>query len=289
MIIRKQTQYFKLMRLHHPIGLMLLLWPTLWALWLAGYGQPDDKILLIFVTGVFLMRSAGCVINDLADQHLDAYVTRTRNRPLTSGEVSSREAVLIAIVLVTCAFGLVLLCNALTVKLAFIGVALTLVYPFMKRFTYLPQWGLGFAFAWGIPMAFAAQKGTISLGGWFLYLTGIIWPVIYDTMYAMVDRDDDCKIGIKSTAILFNHMDKLIIGLLQTLFILMLVIVGLMFRLHALYYVSLVIVGILFIYQQWLIKTRDPERCFRGFLNNNWVGFVIFLGIALNYLYPQPY
>jgi len=290
MIIRQQLpHYIHLMRLHKPIGIMLLLWPTLWALWLASHGSPDNKILIIFILGVLLMRSAGCVVNDFADRHIDAYITRTKDRPFASGKVSAKEALLLAALLTLCAFALVLMCNILTIKLAFIGAILAFFYPFMKRFTYFPQLGLGLAFTWGIPMAFAAETGEVRFGAWVLYGTGIVWPIIYDTMYAMVDRTDDLKIGVKSTAILFDHMDKLIIGLLQNLFLAMLVIVGLIFRMHLLYYLSLVIVALLFLYQQWLIKQRDPQKCFRAFLNNNWVGFIIFMGILLNYLCPHPY
>lgn len=284
LICERLSQYAYLMRLDKPIGILLLLWPTLWALWLASDGLPDYKILMVFVAGVILMRSAGCILNDLVDRHIDGHVQRTRQRPLVVGSIHVVEAILLAVLLCLCAFLLVLLCNRLTVHLAFIGVGLILIYPFLKRLTYLPQIGLGVAFTWGVPMAFAAERGAVGTSGWVLFLTGIIWPVIYDTMYAMVDRDDDLKIGVKSSAILFNAMDTLIIGLLQLLFVIMLIIVGLMFELHILYYVAVVIVGILFIYQQWLLKDRELKKCFNAFLNNNWVGFAIFAGIVLGSL-----
>lgn len=285
MLIRERLpQYARLMRLNRPIGVFLLLWPTLWALWLASDGRPNYTILFVFVLGVFLMRSAGCVVNDVADRNFDGRVKRTRERPLASGKVTTLEALILAALLSLMAFSLVLLCNPLTIGLSFIGAALTAIYPLMKRYTSLPQFGLGLAFTWGIPMAFAAQTGVLDLAAWFLFLTGIIWPVIYDTMYAMVDKNDDLKIGVKSTAILFDAMDKLIIGLLQILFIAMLIIVGLMFNLKSYYYLCLIAVACLFLYQQWLIKDRDPQKCFHAFLNNNWVGFAIFMGILSSYL-----
>lgn len=285
MLIRERLlQYAYLMRLDKPIGMLLLLWPTLWALWLAGDGHPDKKILFVFIAGVILMRSAGCALNDFADRHFDNHVRRTQQRPLASGKITEIEALILAGLLSLFAFLLVLTCNILTVKLAFIGAGLTLIYPFMKRVTHLPQIGLGIAFTWGVPMAFAAQRGSIGTSGWFLFFTGIIWPVIYDTMYAMVDREDDQKIGVKSTAILFDAMDKLIVGLLQVLLVVMLFIIGIMFELNIIYYLCVGIVGLLFVYQQWLIKDRDSNKCFKAFKNNNWVGFAIFLGIFLSYL-----
>lgn len=280
-IRERLPQYAYLMRLDKPIGILLLLWPTLWAVWLASSGEPNILILFIFVIGVFLMRSAGCVINDIADRHFDKHVKRTQHRPLAAGRVTTKEALLLAASLIAIAFLFVLLCNRFTIMLAFVGAGLAVVYPLLKRVTNLPQLGLGLAFTWGVPMAFAAQTNHIGMAAWVLFLTGVIWPVIYDTMYAMVDKDDDVKIGVKSTAILFDNMDTVIIGLLQLLFTVMLVIVGLMFRLHFFYYLSLIVVTILFGYQQWLIKDRKPQECFKAFLNNNWVGLVIFLGIFL--------
>jgi 4-hydroxybenzoate polyprenyltransferase len=263
---------------------LLLLWPTLWALWLASQGYPHTKILVIFVLGVFLMRSAGCVMNDFADRHFDGRVERTRHRPLATGQVTVFEALIIAAFLSLSAFFLVLQCNQLTIYLSFVGAGLAFLYPFLKRVTHLPQIGLGMAFTWGVPMAFAAETGAVTTSAWFLFFTGMLWPVIYDTMYAMVDRDDDVKIGVKSTAILFDVMDKLIVGLIQILFVIFLVITALMFELHEIFYVCIAIVAALFIYQQWLIKDRDSQKCFKAFMNNNWVGLVIFTGIVLSYL-----
>lgn len=280
---QRLKEYARLMRLEKPIGFFLLLWPTLWALWLAARGDPDVKLVLIFVTGVVLMRSAGCILNDFADRHVDGYVSRTFMRPLAAGTITPLEAILLAVVLLAAAFLLVLFCNPLTILLSFVGAALAALYPYLKRITHLPQLGLGVAFSWGIPMAFAATTGKISLIGWFLFLASLVWPVIYDTMYAMVDREDDLKVGIKSTAILFSAMDKLVIGLLQLLFVIMMVIVGMMFKLHLVYYVALAVVICLFIYQQWLIHHADKSNCLRAFLNNNWVGLVIFSGIFLSY------
>lgn len=283
-IATRCSHYARLMRWDKPIGIVLLLWPTLWALWLASTGQPNPFILLIFVLGVICMRSAGCVFNDIADRHFDAYVARTRSRPLAMGAISLIEAITIGILLCSLSLWLVLNCNLLTIKLAFIGALLALTYPLLKRFTHLPQLGLGAAFSWGVPMSFAAETGELSVSSWFLFLTSMVWPVIYDTMYAMVDRNDDIKIGVKSTAVLLNTMDRLVIGLLQLLFIVMMVIVGLMFDLSPIFYASLVAVCILFLYQQWLIKAREPKQCFQAFLNNNIVGFIIFLGIFLSYI-----
>lgn len=284
MLIRNRlSQYACLIRLHKPVGILLLLWPTLWALWLASKGHPDPTILAIFVAGVFLMRSAGCVMNDFADRHFDGHVERTRHRPLAAGQVTVFEALIIAGLLSFSALLLVLQCNQLTIYLSFVGAGLALLYPFLKRVTHLPQVGLGMAFTWGVPMAFAAETGAVNMSGWFLFFTGMLWPVIYDTMYAMVDREDDVKIGVKSTAILFDAMDKLIIGLIQILFVILLVVIALMFELHKVFYLCIGAVAALFIYQQWLIKDRDSHKCFKAFMNNNWVGFVIFIGIALSY------
>lgn len=275
-------QYVLLMRLNKPIGALLLLWPTLWALWLASNGHPQPNILIIFIAGVILMRSAGCAANDFADRHVDGRVERTKNRPLASGQLTSKEALIVTGVLLLAAFVLVLQCNLFTIQLAFIGAALALIYPFMKRYTHLPQLGLGAAFSWGIPMAFAAETNAVPANAWFLFFTSLLWPVIYDTMYAMVDRNDDEKVGIKSTAILFGQHDKLIIGILQIVFLAMLVMTGFLFQLSLPYYLSLVVALGLFIYQQWLIRDLDRDKSFAAFLNNNWVGLVIFIGIVLS-------
>ncbi|OGT41749.1 MAG: 4-hydroxybenzoate polyprenyltransferase [Gammaproteobacteria bacterium RIFCSPHIGHO2_12_FULL_37_34] len=281
MLIHRLKQYALLMRLNKPIGIALLLWPTLWALWLASHGQPHVTILLIFIAGVVLMRSAGCVVNDVTDRYIDGHVQRTLKRPLVTGTVTLLEAWFIAALLGMAAFFLVLLCNPLTIQLAFIGAGLTLIYPFMKRFTHLPQLGLGVAFAWGILMAFAAETASIPFSAWMVFAAGVIWPIIYDTMYAMADKADDIKIGVKSTAILFGHRDiQMIVGL-QIIFILLLVIIGGIFHLTSIYYISLIFVGAFFIYQQRLIRHRDPKQCFRAFLNNHWVGMIIFMGIYL--------
>ena len=273
-----------LVRLNKPIGILLLLWPTLWALWLASSGHPDSLILFVFIAGVIVMRSAGCIANDLADRHVDGHVKRTSERPLASGKISVRAALILFFVLLSIAFCLVSFCNLFTIQLAFIGAALAVIYPFLKRVTHLPQFGLGIAYTWGVPMAFAAETNAVSPAAWFLFITGMLWPVMYDTMYAMVDRDDDVKIGVKSTAILFGEWDKRIIASLQIIFLTLLVLVGIIFQLQMIYYFSLAISSLFFVYQQWLIKDREREACFRAFLNNNWVGLIIFLGILLSYV-----
>lgn len=283
MIKEKFMQYLLLMRLHKPIGILLLLWPTLWALWLASAGKPDVLVLAIFIAGVILMRSAGCVINDFADRHFDRHVARTRERPLTAGKVSARGAIFLFCILSLCAFLLVLLLNRLTIELALVGAALAVVYPFMKRYTHLPQAGLGAAFSWGVPMAFAAQTGTVPAAAWVVFFTALLWPLVYDTMYAMVDREDDIKLGLKSTAILFAENDTLIIGLLQIGFLAGLLYTGFLFKLKLPYYLSLIVAGGFFIHQRRLIKDRNPQNCFKAFLNNNWVGLVIFAGIVGSY------
>lgn len=277
------SHYISLMRLNKPIGILLLLWPTLWALWLASGGKPDSRILIIFILGVILMRSAGCIMNDIADRHIDGFVQRTRARPLATKAISVKQALILAAALACMAFLLVLQCNALTIALSFVGAGLAVLYPFLKRVTHLPQVGLGVAFAWGVPMAFAAEVGNVDGATWLLFLTAMVWPVIYDTMYAMADREDDVKIGVKSTAILFGNNDIVLLGLLQMIFIMLLMLTGYIFHLHALYYVSLLFVAGLFCYQQWLIKNRQAANCFKAFLNNNWVGTIIFAGIFLSY------
>ena len=285
MMTERLTQYAYLMRLNKPIPIFMLLWPTLWALWLASDGRPAWDILIVFLLGVLLMRSAGCILNDIADRRFDAHVSRTRERPLASGKVSLTESLLLLGLLLVAALLLVLQCNALTVILSFVAAGVTALYPFLKRITHLPQLGLGVAFSFGIPMAFAAVNGFLSASAWFVFFGATLWPVIYDTMYAMADRDDDVRIGVKSTAILFAGFDTLIIGLLQILFLVYLVCVGYLFGLGTIYYFSLVIVGLLFAYQQWLICDRDPDLCLKAFLNNHWVGLVIFAGIFLSNSY----
>ena len=279
----KPSALLRLMRLDKPIGTLLLLWPTLWALWIAAEGVPDYNLLCIFVAGTFLTRSAGCVINDLADRHWDGAVKRTSARPLVTGAVSAREARILFAVLMLAAFVLVLFTNKLTIGLSVVAVLLASTYPFMKRYTHLPQLALGAAFSWGIPMAFAAQRGYLPAALWLLYAGNLLWTVVYDTKYAMVDRDDDLVVGIKSTAILFGEYDRLIIGVLQVLCLLTLYAAGEAFALGSSFQLAMVAVAGLFCYHQYLIRRRDREACFKAFLHNNWVGLVIFLGIVLNY------
>lgn len=275
--------YIKLMRFDRPIGTYLVLWPTLWALWLAAEGVPPLGTLLIFVVGVVLMRAAGCVINDYADRHIDGHVERTRARPLATGAVSEKEALWLFVGMCLLAFLLVLLTNWLTVLLSFAAVALAASYPFMKRYTHFPQVALGAAFAWSVPMVFAAVTGALPPELWLIYLAVVIWTMAYDTFYAMVDRDDDMKIGVKSTAIYFGDEDRLITGILQASVVFILLIMGSRFHLGFIYFVAVAITAGLFIYQQRLIKNRRREKCFQAFLNNNYVGMAIFAGIALHY------
>jgi len=282
-IRERVTQYALLVRLDKPIGIFLLLWPTLWALWFAAEGVPDLSIMFIFILGVILMRSAGCVVNDLADRNIDQHVTRTRNRPIPAGKVGVREALIIAFVLISCAFLLVLQLNPLTVKLSFAGAALAILYPFTKRYTYIPQFFLGLAFGWAVPMAFAAQAGELPVIVWVLLMATVLWAVVYDTMYAMVDRGDDIRMGVKSTAILFEDADRMIIGVIQVLVLLALVLVGGRMEANWAYYAGLAVAGCFSLYQQYLIKDRIPEYCFRAFLNNHWFGAAVFAGIFLNY------
>ncbi len=274
--------YLQLMRINRPIGILLLLWPTLWALWIAAQGIPSFSILMVFVSGVILMRSAGCVINDWADRHFDGKVTRTQNRPLVTGAIPAKHALYLFVALSLIAFSLVLSLNSKTIYLSFGAVALAAIYPFMKRYTYFPQVFLGAAFSWGIPMAFMATTEKIPDVAWLLFFANVLWILVYDTQYAMVDRNDDIKIGIKSTAILFGDADKFIIGLLQGLVIFALLMVAIKEQLHWVFYVGLAIASGLFYYQQILIRKRKADNCFKAFLNNNWVGIVIFLGILLS-------
>ncbi|GAB7218773.1 4-hydroxybenzoate octaprenyltransferase [Vibrio comitans] len=283
-MVSKMRAYFQLMRMDRPIGSLLLLWPTLWALVMASEGRPQWTVLVVFCLGVFLMRSAGCVINDFADRDLDGHVERTQFRPIPSGLVSAKEALALFGFLSIISFALVLTMNTLTIQLSFVGVALAALYPFMKRFTHLPQLVLGMAFSWAIPMAWAAESGHIAPLAWLLFVINMLWTIAYDTQYAMVDRDDDLKIGIKSTAILFGRFDKLIVGILQAITIILLLIVGESAALGAAFYWGVLVAGGLFVYQQWLIKTRDRALCFQAFLNNNYVGMVITIGLFVTYL-----
>ena len=274
-------QYVLLMRLNKPIGTFLLLWPTLWAMWIAAEGKPSLAVFIVFTLGVFVMRAAGCVINDFADRKIDPHVTRTRARPMALGQVSPREAIWLFIGLCLTAFGLVLFMNALTIKLAFVGVFLAFIYPFMKRHTYLPQVFLGLAFGWAVPMVFAAQTGEVPQLAWLLLTGTVLWATAYDTMYAMVDRPDDLRIGVKSTAVLFGDADRLIIGLIQALLILVLVLVGRHAESGLFYYLGVLGAVGFSIYQQYLIRDREPAACFKAFLNNNWLGAVVFAGIVI--------
>ena len=280
----RAQQYYLLTRMDRPIGVFLLLWPTLWALWAAAEGWPNWHVLLVFVSGVFLMRSAGCVINDYADREIDPLVSRTRERPIAAGRVKPNEALLLFAVLCLLAFALVLSMNTLTIKLSFVGVALAAIYPFMKRYTHLPQVVLGMAFGWAIPMAFAAQTGSVPKVAWLMYVINVVWSVVYDTMYAMADREDDIKAGVKSTAILFGDADRVIIGILQATVLLGLFLLGQQLGLGEAFYVSLVVVVTLGVYQQYLIRQRQPAQCFKAFLNNNWLGAAVFAGLVISYL-----
>jgi 4-hydroxybenzoate polyprenyltransferase len=271
------------MRIDKPIGALLLLWPTLWALWLAGQGVPETSILIVFVLGVFLMRAAGCVVNDYADRHIDGFVKRTASRPLPSGVISEKESKILFVVLVLLSFSLVLTLNSMTIGLSLAALALVWVYPFMKRVTHLPQVVLGIAFSWSIPMGFAAVSEHLPLVCWLLLLANICWTVAYDTQYAMVDRDDDVKIGVKSTAILFGLHDKLIIGLLQLATLVLMGVIGWLMNLGVAFYWSILLAGALFVHQQKMIAQRERDACFRAFLNNNYVGLVLFLGIFISY------
>lgn len=277
----KAVAYWQLMRMDKPIGTLLLLWPTLWALIISAEGLPSLKVLFVFVLGVIFMRAAGCVINDFADRKVDGHVKRTKQRPLPSGRVSSKEAIGLFLVLAVSSFLLVLSMNALTIQLSFGGIFLAFIYPFMKRYTHLPQLFLGLAFSWSIPMAWAAQANEVTMMTWFIFAINALWTIAYDTQYAMVDRDDDLKIGIKSTAILFGRFDKMIIGALQLLTLAMLMAVGTWYQLGASYYWSLLAAGSLFVFQQHLIRHRERDLCFRAFLNNNYVGMIVTIGLFI--------
>ncbi|MCU7798203.1 MAG: 4-hydroxybenzoate octaprenyltransferase [Candidatus Thiodiazotropha sp. (ex Myrtea spinifera)] len=277
-------RYAQLVRLHRPIGILLLLWPTMWALWLAGEGQPPWAIVLVFMTGVALMRSAGCAINDYADRDFDGCVARTRTRPIAMGLVSPKEALGVFAALSLMAACLLVFLNWPTRFMSLVALVLAAVYPFMKRYTHLPQVMLGAAFGWAVPMAFMALNESIPLVAWVLFATTLLWALIYDTQYAMVDREDDLKIGVKSSAILFGRYDNLIVGVLQVLMLLLLFQVGSMAGRGWVYNLGLLFGAGLFLYQQWLTRDRQPKACFDAFLNNNLFGMVIFLGLLFDYL-----
>lgn len=279
------NNYAVLMRINKPIGTLLLLWPTYWALWVASSGQPSVLVFIVFTLGVILMRSAGCVINDYADRKVDPHVARTELRPIASGKVAPLEALQLFCVLGLLSLLLVLLMNPLTICLSVGGIVLAIIYPYMKRYTHLPQLFLGAAFGWAIPMVYAAQTNSVPAMAWLLFTAAIIWAVVYDTMYAMVDRDDDLKIGVKSTAILFADLDKAFIGFFQVLLLIALLMVGDKAELSVFYFTGVFIAGLLMVYHQYLIKDRIPAKCFAAFLHNNWLGFIVFAGLALDYLF----
>ena len=280
----KLPAFVELTRLNRPIGIYLLLWPTISALWIAAAGVPDLSLLVIFLLGTVVMRSAGCCVNDFADIRIDGRVSRTEARPLARGDLRRRDAFYCFALLSLVGFVLVLLTNRQTVLLSFGAIALVGIYPFMKRFTNLPQLVLGVAFSWGILMAFTAQTGAIPQVAYLLFVANTLWTVAYDTQYAMVDREFDIEIGVKSTAILFGDADKYIIAMLQAMFVLSMVLAGRQLQIGAPYYYALLIAAALLAYQQFLIRDRQPGACFRAFLNNNWVGAVIFAGILLSYI-----
>jgi 4-hydroxybenzoate polyprenyltransferase len=275
--------YAELMRLNRPIGALLLLWPTLWAIWFAAQGRPNLKVLVVFIVGVWLMRSAGCVINDYADRDFDPHVERTRTRPIAVGRVAPREALMLFAVLCLAAFALVLTLNRLTILLAVVGAFLAASYPFLKRWTHLPQFYLGVAFGWGIPMAFAAQTNSVPPLGWVLLAANICWAVAYDTAYAMADRPDDLRVGVKSTAILFGEYDRAMVGLFHVLTLALLVVAGVMAHRGVWYYGGLAVAGVIAAREQFLIRDRARENCFRAFLDNNRFGAAVFLGLVLDY------
>jgi 4-hydroxybenzoate polyprenyltransferase len=282
---RRVRDLIELARLHKPIGIWLLLWPVLWAVWIAGGSHPSARILVIFVLGTVAMRSAGCVINDLADRDFDPFVKRTRDRPIASRRIAPSEAVVWFLALIGVALTLVLQLDPTTIRMSVLGAVLAVTYPLFKRFFPLPQFYLGVAFSWGIPMAFNAQTGAIARVAWIIFFAGIIWAAIYDTMYAMVDREDDLKIGLKSSAIVFGDMDKLIIAMLQALMLFALYLAGKNMEFGYWYNMGLVGAGGFFLYQQWLIRDRRPEGCFKAFLNNHYVGYSVFIGILLQYAF----
>ena len=274
--------YFRLMRLNKPIGIYLLLWPTYWALFLSAEGWPDIDLLIIFTCGVIITRSAGCVINDYADREIDKHIARTRDRPIASGEISPKVALLLFFALGLAAFALVLLTNTLTIKISFIALALSVLYPFTKRWTNLPQLILGLAFAMSVPMAFSAQTGTVPASAGWIFLATVLWTLIYDTLYAMADRDEDLKIGVKSTAILFAKYDQIFITLLQILLMIVFIKIGNLFDLGTFFDISLIIILLFMIYHQFLIKKRQKMDYFKAFINNHFIGMIVFFGIFLS-------
>jgi 4-hydroxybenzoate polyprenyltransferase len=283
---RRLTEYARLARLDRPIGIWLLLWPVMWALWISSGGRPAPRVLIVFVLGVFAMRAAGCVINDLVDRDIDPRIRRTRQRPLAARRVTPFEAIVLFVLLSGAALWLVVQLDAFTFRLGLVGGVLTVSYPFVKRFFPLPQLYLGISFGgWGVPMAFAAQTGQVPRIAWVIFMAAVVWAVIYDTLYAMVDREDDLKIGVRSTAIAFADMDRVMIGILQVLMLAALGLVGRTLNFGNWYYGALGVAAATFLYQQWLIRAREPAACLAAFVNNNYTGIAIFAGILLQYLY----
>ena len=280
----KLWPWIQLMRLDRPVGTLLLLWPTLWAVWIAGNGSPSVRTVIVFTLGVIVMRAAGCVINDFADRNIDGHVKRTEGRPLATGALSGRQALMLFAGLAAVAFVLVLFLNTFTILLSLGALALAVLYPFMKRYTHLPQVVLGAAFSWAIPMAFAAETNSVPAIAWLLYTANLLWTVAYDTEYAMVDRDDDLKIGVKSTAILFGEMDRLMIGALQGMALFALWLLGRQLSFGDFWLAGLAVAAGLFVYQHWLMRERSRDGCFQAFLNNQWVGLAVFVGLLADYL-----
>jgi 4-hydroxybenzoate polyprenyltransferase len=279
----KLPHYIQLMRLDRPIGILLLLWPTLSALWIAAEGIPDLFVLIVFTLGVIVMRSAGCVINDYADRDIDGQVVRTMNRPLATGALEAKDALRLFAILGLMAFLLVLMLNTLTILMSIVGLFLAASYPFMKRYTHLPQVYLGAAFGWAIPMAFAAQTGHVPLIAWLLFIANVLWSTIYDTFYAMADREDDILAGVKSTAVLFGNDASIIVAILQVTFLVVMVLIGSQLEMSFIYYLALLVTLVLFVYQQRLASDSRPTDCLKAFLNNNWVGAILFAAIVAHY------
>ncbi len=282
-LVAQLTNYGRLIRIDRPIGIYLLLWPTLWALWVAGDGRPNEGLFVVFVLGVVVMRSAGCVLNDYVDRNIDPYVERTRSRPIASGAVSPAEALTLFVALALIAVGLASMLNRQAQLLTIVAAALTIVYPFIKRYVSVPQFILGAAFGWAVPMAFAASTGDTPRVAWLMFGAALVWAVIYDTFYAMVDREDDLKIGVKSTAILFGDADLFILGILQVVMLLALVLIGTQVGLGFWYFLSVFVAACLMVYHQHLARNREKEGCFRAFLHNHYIGMVVFIGIVLHY------
>ena len=282
---RRFEEYVNLMRLNRPIGIWLLMWPALWALWIASEGRPNPKILIVFLLGTVVMRSAGCVINDFVDRNVDPYVRRTRERPLAARRIGPVEALVLFGVLSVLALLLVTRLDLFTIELAAVGALLAISYPFFKRFFPLPQPYLGAAFGWAVPMAYAAETGLLPRLAWVLFMTAVLWAGIYDTLYAMVDRDDDLRIGVKSSAILFADMDRLLIGAMQAMMLFALLLIGRALKFGNWYTAAVVAAAVFFVYQQWLIRAREPAKCLAAFTNNHYVGMTLFIGIVLEYVY----